>query len=116
MTDQRKLKLHNWIKEDLPQSIEELEHIATRPSVADYPRTSNEVFELFLDGKAIEHLTAETVKYAFQSGNHNFVMSAEEMQTFIGILLLSGYSSVPRQGLYWSDEPDTRDELVAQAR
>ena len=96
MAEQRKLKLHNWIEEDLPQSIEELEHIVIRPSVADYPCTPSDVLELFLDDEAIEHLTAETIKYAFQSGNHNFVMSAEEMRTFIGILLLSGYSSVPR--------------------
>ena len=105
--------MRNWVKEDLPQSIEELEHI--RPSVADYLSTPSEVFELFLDDKAIEHLTAETIKYAFQFGKHNFAMYAEEMQTFIGILSLSGYNSVPRRRLYRSNEPDTRNELMAQS-
>ena len=92
--------MRNSAKEDLPQYIEELEHIVARQSVADYPRTPSEVLELFLDDKAIGHLTAETVQYASQSGNHNFFMTAEEMRTFIGIFLLSRYSSVPRRRLY----------------
>ena len=62
--DKWKLKLRNWVKENLPQSVEELKHIVIRP-VADYTCTPSEVFELFLDDKAIKHLTAETVKYAF---------------------------------------------------
>ena len=71
--DKWKLKLRKWVKENLPQSVEELKYIVIRP-VADYTRTPSEVFELFLDDKAIEHLTAETVKYAFQFGNHNFFL------------------------------------------
>ena len=74
--DKWKLKLRNWVKENLPQSVEELKHIVIR-TVADYTRTPSEVFKLFLDDKAIEHLTAETVKYAFQFGNHNFFISAK---------------------------------------
>ena len=84
--------MHNLVNKDLPHPFEELEHIVIRPSVTDYSCTPSEVFELFLDDKAFEHLTAETVKYGFQSGNHNFFVSAAEMQIFIGILLLSGYS------------------------
>ena len=69
--DECKLKLRNWVKENLPQSVEELKHIVIRLG-ADYTRPLNKVFELFLDDTAIKHLTAETVKYAFQFGNHNF--------------------------------------------
>ena len=76
--DKWKLKLRNWVKENLPQSVEELKHIVIRPA-ADYTRTPSEVFELFLDDKAIKHLTAETVTYAFQLGNHNFFIPAKEM-------------------------------------
>ena len=43
------------------------------------------------------------------------MVSVEEMRTFIGILLLSGYNSVPRRRLYWSNKPETRNELVAQS-
>ena len=69
--DKWKLTLRKWVKENLPQSVEELKHIIIRP-VADYTHTPSEVFKLFLDDKAIRHLTAEAVKYAFQFGNHNF--------------------------------------------
>ena len=95
----QKLKLRNWVKENLPQSVEELKHIIIRP-VADYTRTPSEVFELFLDNKAIKHLTAETVAYTFQFGNHNFFISAKEMQTLIGKLKLSGYNRVLRRRFY----------------
>ena len=60
----RKLKLHNWVKKNLPQSVEELKHIVIR-HVADYTRTPSEEFELYLNDKAIKHLTAETGTYAF---------------------------------------------------
>ena len=69
--DKWKLNLRNWVKENLPQSVEELKHIVIRP-VADYKRTPSEVFELSQDDIAIKYLTAETVEYAFQFGNHNF--------------------------------------------
>ena len=91
-----------------------MKHIVIRP-VVDYTRTPSEVFELFQDNKAIKHLTAETVTYAFQFGNYNFFISAKEMQTFIGKLKLSGYNRVPRRRFYWSNESNTRNELVAQS-
>ncbi len=35
------------------------------------------------------------------------------MKTFIGILLVSGYCSVPRRRLYWQKQPDVYNELIA---
>ena len=86
-----------------------------KPTIAEFPRSPTQVLELFLDEKAIEHLRSETIKYASQNGNHIFTVSSGEIRTFIGILLLSGYSSVSRRRLYWSNEPDTRNELVVQS-
>ena len=42
-------------------------------------------------------------------------MSCDEMRTFIGILLLSGYCSVSRRKLYWCNEPDTHNILVVHS-
>ena len=98
----------------MPQSVEELKSIVLRLA-ADCTRSPSEVFELFLDDKAIKHLTAETGTYAFQFGNHNFFISAKEMQTFIGKLKLSGYNRVPRRRFHRSNESNTRNELVAQS-
>ncbi|KAK0057933.1 PiggyBac transposable element-derived protein 3 [Biomphalaria pfeifferi] len=37
------------------------------------------------------------------------------MQCFIGVLLLSGYTVVPRRRMYWSLDQDVRNEAVAKA-
>ena len=92
----KRLKSRNWVYEDLPQTTDELQHIVIKPSVADFPRSPSKTFEPFLDNKATEHSTVETAKYSSQSENHNFVISTDEMRAFIGVLLLQGYSSVPR--------------------
>ena len=68
----KEIKIALLVQGRFASVILELKHIVIRPSVADFPRTPSDVFQLFLDDKAIEHLTAETVKYAFQYGNHNF--------------------------------------------
>ena len=37
------------------------------------------------------------------------------MQKFIGILLVSGYTTVPQYRLYWSNSPDVRNNVIATA-
>ena len=63
----------------------------------------------------IELLAKHTAIYASQSGNHKFSLSNDEMRVFIGILLLSGYCTVPRRRLYWSYEQDTHNEMVSKS-
>ncbi|KAJ8871306.1 hypothetical protein PR048_027623 [Dryococelus australis] len=42
-------------------------------------------------------------------------MSCEEMKCFIGILLLSGYVSVPRRSLYWEESSDMYNRIVSNS-
>jgi hypothetical protein len=42
----------------------------------------------------------QTILYARQKNNHEFLVSIEEIKNFTGILLLSGYHKLPRQKLY----------------
>jgi hypothetical protein len=42
----------------------------------------------------------QTILYAQQKNNHEFLVSIEEIKNFTGILLLSGYHKLPRQKLY----------------
>ncbi len=63
----------------------------------------------------MEQLTIETVNYAYQKGNHSFSLSTDEMKVFIGILLLSGYTTVSRRRLYWSSDPDVHIEMVSSS-
>ena len=83
--------------------------------MADIPRTPCETVELFLDILAIENLVKYTVNYAVQNGNHTFTLTSDEMKTFIGILLVSFYSCVPRHRLYWQKQPDVYNELIAES-
>ena len=48
-------------------------------------------------------------------GNYSFSVSTGEMKVFLAILLISGYSSLPRRCLYWSGDKDIRNEAIAGA-
>ena len=88
-------------------------HPVYKPICADFPRNPAEVFDLFLDDDAINLLTNETINYASQKDNHQFSLTPGEMREFIGILLLSGYCTVPRRRLYWATKSDTYNKMVA---
>lgn len=110
----KQLRIRQWHVDDIP-CMEIHTCYPYRPSIADLPRQPHEIFELFLDTLAIERLTKDTVMYAVQHGNHTFQLSSNEMKVFISILLLSGYNTLPRRRLYWSMEPDVRNELIASS-
>ncbi len=95
----KKIKLRQWKAEDLPEEVN-VTRYPYKPSAADIPRKPSAIFELFMDVVAIEHLVKQTVLYAIQRGNHSFSLTSDEMKTFIGILLVSGYCCVPRRRLY----------------
>jgi len=57
-----------------------------------------------------------TNNYARQDkGDHVFTTNADEIKTFLAILLISGYSSLPRRTMYWEANPDSHNEAVAGA-
>lgn len=108
-------KIRHWKKKDLAKTDIFTDYPTFQPTSADLLRSPAETFGLFIDEEAVQHLTAHTIGYAAQSGNHQFFMSCDEMRTFIGILLLSGYCSVSRRRLYWGNEPDTHNILVVHS-
>ena len=72
-------------------------------------------FELFFDDAVYEILVSETVRYARQQGNHSFSVDVQAMRRFIAILIISGYNTVPRRRLYWSNSPDVRNDAMCAA-
>lgn len=52
------------------------------------------------------------MKYARDNNRHDFSMTREELLSFIGILLLSGYHTLPQTDLYWSTEEDKGVQIV----
>ena len=67
---------------------------------------------LFLPDSVIELIVNESNQYATSKGR-NINLTPQELLKVIGILYLSGYSSVPQRRMYWSTENDARNELIA---
>ena len=55
----------------------------------------------------VEHITEQTNLYAVRDKNcQNFHVDEGEMRKFLGLLLISGYHSVPSENDYWSTSED----------
>lgn len=74
-----------------------------------------ELFELFIDDDLVNYLVQESNKYAIYKNNENPHISKDELKCFLGILILSGYNSVPNKRLYWENRKDTRHEFICNA-
>lgn len=64
-------------------------------------KSTIEVFETLFDNDVVQLIIDQTVKYASQHNVHRFNFTAEDFKVFIGILLFSGYHSLPRERMYW---------------
>jgi hypothetical protein len=74
------------------------------------------VFEKFFDGEVMRLIVKQTTVYAnCDKNDHDFVVTVEEMRTFLAILMLSGYHSLPQVKMYWSTDEDIGVELVKRA-
>lgn len=72
-----------------------------------------EVFETIVDRDVVQLIVDQTMKYASQHNMHRFSITAEELKVFIGILLFSGYHSLPRERMYWQLDEDTHLPLIS---
>ena len=69
-------------------------------------------FNILFPDSLIHTIVNESNHYASEKGK-SINLTSDELMKVIGILYLSGYSTVPQRRLYWSSENDTRNELVA---
>lgn len=89
-----------------------------RGQYTDYTRVVNqytplEYFCLFFSN-IFELLVNVSNKYA-SARNKIGDITESEMKCFIGVLLLSGYTSHPRREMYWENTKDTNNILVCEA-
>ena len=55
----------------------------------------------------LEHIAFQTNLYSNRDQNNPHLMvSTKEMRSFLGVLLLTGYHSLPEEHHYWSTQPD----------
>ena len=110
----KKRKTYHWNKSDL-QDINYVPSYPYKPSSSNLPRSPLEVFYLFFDDDVLQFLIEKTNGYAKFRGNHSFNVTNEEMKVFIGILLISGYVTVPRRRMFWQVDSAARNEMIANA-
>jgi len=73
-------------------------------------------FSLFWDNALFEKIRYFSKLYSLQQDpKSSFDVKVQELKVTVGILLISGYSTVPRRRLYWSSEWGVRNEMIASA-
>jgi len=69
-------------------------------------------FELFFDQFMLEHILQESIVYAGQKNDHNFTLTLDDLKSFLGILMFSGYHQLPQQTHYFTQSEDLGIPLV----
>ena len=76
--------------------------------------TPLDIWSLLFTTEMVEDITAQTLLYASRDkGDHNFLLTSDEIYQFLGIILFSGYHHVPSEKHYWSTEPDLHVSFIA---
>ena len=106
-----KLRKHTTFHEELPdmpcpnitQSHPELE------TMSEY-----EIWRKMFDDDMLHVLHEQTLLYARRDkGNPQFNVTSDEVMNFLGILLFSGYHSVPAARNFWSNQLDLKVPFVS---
>ena len=88
----------------IDQKLEELEG-----------KTPYEIWKSIFSTEMLKHIVLQTNLYANRDkNNEKFKVLECEMQKFLGIILLSGYHTVPEEQRHWSTQPDLRVEIVVK--
>lgn len=111
----QKLEKASWNENDdyfQPIDVEGLETSAHdfRDTYADFSPIN--IFKTFLNDEIMNLLVLETNRYASQHNRHDVIVTEDDIFKFIGILILSGYHSMPQQWMYWSSDEDIGLPLV----
>ena len=82
----------------------------------DSVSTPVDFFELFFDNEVIELIVTETNHYARTvHADHSFSTTNNEIRCFLGLLLLSGYATVPRWRMWWQTNTETHNPVVTNS-
>ena len=76
------------------------------PPTFDDNLLSHQLFERFITNKELERICDKSTRYVRQKGNHNFIMTKRKLKSFLAIIIVSGYASLPWQDMYWQMRDD----------
>ncbi|KAF2885842.1 hypothetical protein ILUMI_20331 [Ignelater luminosus] len=71
-----------------------------------------EVFLLYFDDEVLKLIVDLSMKYAADNNRHDFVFNKTMLKRFIGVLVLTGYHTLPQIELYWSRDGDKGVQYV----
>ncbi|XP_065069915.1 piggyBac transposable element-derived protein 3-like [Rhopilema esculentum] len=74
------------------------------PSPPNEVLTPIEYFKNFFDDQLIGHISEQTNLYSVQKNGSSVATTADEIEQYIGILLLMGIYKIPQYRMYWSRE------------
>lgn len=77
--------------------------------------TPAELWKCFIDDEVQKLITDHTNQYAHERNAVNFIVTTEEMQTFIGILYITGYNRLPNINAYWATRKSVGNMCIKDA-
>ena len=113
----RREEKRRWKKADLVSSLPQFDPInLATPNFEEESMSPVNYFELFFSDHLLKYIVGETNRYAAQRENSDFITTVSEMRKFFGILLFSGYHTVPQARQYWkTSESDVFLPIISQA-
>ena len=107
----------NKIKSQCPQysqTPETMSHNGVKDIKQALGRKSVSDIFISMTNYILDKILEQSLLYSRQQNQHTFMFSKEELLKFIGILLISGYHTLPRERIYWNRAPECNVEIVAQ--
>ncbi|XP_036341688.1 piggyBac transposable element-derived protein 3-like [Rhagoletis pomonella] len=89
---------------DISPTTEPLDDVKKNLAETFQSKTPLELFSLFFDNEVLDMIIEETSRYAQQKNEH-FRIDQVALKRFLGILILSGYHTLPTTRDYWSTNP-----------
>ena len=71
-------------------------------------------FSFYFTSDPVLKITTETMRYARLKNDHNFHVSENDVYQFLGLILISGYHTLPGEKDYWSTKPSLSAPIFSQ--
>jgi hypothetical protein len=104
-----------WKKKDFAAGGESSEWNGKMPKFLQEDWSPLGLFQLLFDNDITQMICDYTMIYAHQKGAHAFNVNPDDINTFIGILLSSGYVVMPRRKMYWEQTEDVKIDGISTA-
>ncbi|XP_050340653.1 piggyBac transposable element-derived protein 3-like [Bactrocera neohumeralis] len=72
-------------------------------------------FEKFIDDEVLQMLCDESNAYSVQVEGQNPNITINEMKVFIGIMIVTGYTSRPKKRDYWCEDSDMLCSMISES-